>query len=163
VATGGGGRHDGSLYPREDVMSRRVIWGIVAATFGAFLIHAAPALAQTSAKDVAKKTGEAAEAIKEYTLDRKDDAVAYARKLVSELEAKINELETQVSRAAADAQKKAQEELTELKAKRAKASQKLSELGQATSASWDRVKQGFADAYQDLHRAYERAAAEFRR
>ena len=53
--------------------------------------------------------------------------------------------------------------LWDLKAKRAVASKKASDLGKATKASWDRAKEGFADAYRDLATAYEKAAAEFKK
>ena len=49
-----------------------------------------------------------------------------------------------------------------LKAKRAEASKQLGAMGKATAASWDSAKQGFADAYRDLQRAYERAAAQWK-
>jgi hypothetical protein len=53
--------------------------------------------------------------------------------------------------------------IKELKAKRAKASPKATELSKATKASWDRAKEGFAAAYHDLVAAYDKAAAEFKK
>ena len=41
-----------------------------------------PALAQTTAKDVSKKTGEAVDTLKSYTVDKKNDAVAYGKKML---------------------------------------------------------------------------------
>ena len=58
---------------------------------------------------------------------------------------------------------RSQAQIKELKAKRAKASQKASELGRATKASWEKAKEGFADAYRDLASAYDRAAAEWKK
>ena len=53
--------------------------------------------------------------------------------------------------------------ITDLKAKRAKASGKLDDLGKASKASWDQAKKGFIDAYRDLATAYNRAAGEFKK
>jgi septal ring factor EnvC (AmiA/AmiB activator) len=123
----------------------------------------APALAQTTGKDVKQKTGEAAEAIRDYTVERKDQAVAQARKLSSELEAQIKQLETKASRATGEARTTAQKELDEVKQKREQTRKKLAELKGASSASWDAAKQGFVDAYRDLRQAYDRAAGELRK
>jgi hypothetical protein len=40
---------------------------------------------------------------------------------------------------------------------------KLDEMGKATAASWDAVKNGFADAAKDLHGAYDKAVAQFKK
>src|SRR6266436_5182645 len=76
--------------------------------------------AQTTSKDVSQKASETGEAIKDYTIEKKNEAVAHAKKLTGD-------------------------------------------LGKATKASWDRAKEGFADAYRDLATAYEKAAAEFKK
>ena len=104
----------------------------------------APALAQTTGKDVKQKTGEAAEAIRDYTVERKDQAVAQARKLSNDLEARIKQLD-------------------ELKDKREQTRKKLAEMKDASGASWDAAKQGFVDAYRDLRQAYDKAAGEIKK
>src|SRR6185312_16041292 len=106
-----------------------------------------PAAAQTSAKDVGQKAGETGEAIRDYTIEKKDEAVAEARKITADREAKIRALA----------------QIKDLEAKRATASKKASDLGRATKASWERAKDGFADAYRDLATAYDKAAAEFKK
>ena len=144
-------------------MNRSVTLGIVAVAMGAFLIYAAPAVGQTSGKDATQKVGEAADAIKGYTVDKKNEAVVYAKKLVSDLDAKIKDLEAQVSRDTSAAKADGQRQLKELKATRDKTAKKADELGRATAASWDSVKTGFADSYKDLNKAYDEAAAKWRK
>ncbi len=119
--------------------------------------------AQTTSKDVSQKASETGEAIKDYTIEKKNEAVAHAKKLTADLDAKIKELEAEASKQTGEAKAKAQAQLRDLKAKRAVASKKASDLGKATKASWDRAKEGFADAYRDLATAYEKAAAEFKK
>jgi Spy/CpxP family protein refolding chaperone len=119
--------------------------------------------AQTTSKDVGQKASETGEAIKDYTIEKKNEAVAQAKKLTASLDAKIKDLEAEASKQTGEAKAKAQAQLRDLKAKRAAASRKASDLGKATKASWERAKEGFADAYRDLATAYEKAAAEFKK
>ncbi len=123
----------------------------------------APALAQTAGKDVKQKAGETADALRDYTVERKDQAVAQARKLSGELESKIKRLETKVSRATGEAKAAGQKQLDELKQKREQTQKKLAELKDASAGSWDAAKQGFVDAYRDLRQAYDKAAGELRK
>ena len=118
-----------------------------------------PAITQTPAQ----KAGDAAETIKSYTVEKKNEAVAHGKKLVSDLDVKIKDLESRISRDTSSAKSDLQRQLSELKAKRAKAGKKLDELGKATAESWDRVKHGFADAYKDLQTAFDKAAASLRK
>jgi uncharacterized coiled-coil protein SlyX len=122
-----------------------------------------PAPAQTSAQDVSKKAAETGEAIRDYTMERKDEAVTHAKKLASDLDARIRELEARASKQTGEAKARLQEQIKDLKAKRDVASRRLNELTRASKASWERAKEGFADAYRDLAQAYDRAAAEFKK
>lgn len=142
---------------RARIMSAMVV------TLGLLAVSALPAPAQTTGKDVAQKASETGQAIKDYTVEKKDEAVAHARKITADLEAKIKDLEAQAAKQTGEVKAGSQAQLKELKAKRAKASQKASELGRATKASWEKAKEGFADAYRDLASAYDRAAAEWKK
>lgn len=133
------------------------------AALGAGLSGTLPAAAQTSAKDVGQKAGETGEAIRDYTIEKKDEAVAQAKKITADLDAKIKELKAEAARQTGEAKTKAQARIKDLEAKRVKASRKANDLGRATKASWDRAKEGFADAYRDLATAYDKAAAEFKK
>ena len=126
-------------------------------------LFAVPAAAQTSAKDVGQKAGETGEAIRDYTIEKKDEAVAQAKKITADLDTKIKELKAEASRQTGEAKAKAQAQIKDLEAKRATASKKASDLGRASKASWERAKDGFADAYRDLATAYDKAAAEFKK
>ena len=124
---------------------------------------ALPAWSQTTAKDVSQKASETADAMRSYTLEKKDEAVAQARKLAADLDAKIRDLEAQASQQTGEAKAKSQDQLRDLKAKRAEAGRKLDDLTRASKASWERAKEGFAKAYRDLAESYDKAAAEFKK
>jgi len=95
--------------------------------------------------------------------EKKDEAVAHAKKITADLETKIKELEAQAAKQTGEIKARSQAEIKDLKAKRTKASQKVTELSRATKASWEKAKEGFADAYRDLASAYDKAAAEFKK
>ena len=143
-------------------MRPHVIPGMVV-MIGLLTIAALPVPAQTTSKDVSQKASETGQAIKDYTVEKKDEAVAHAKKVTADLEAKIKELEAQASKQTGEIKAKSQAQIKELRAKRTKASQKVTELSRATKASWEKAKEGFADAYRDLASAYDRAAAEFKK
>jgi hypothetical protein len=114
-------------------------------------------LAQTTAGDVSKKASEAWGTVRSYTAEKKDDAVTYGRKLVRDTDRQISSLEHRAASASGEAKVELEHELKELKAKRAVAAKKLDEMGKASSSAWDEAKNGFADAYKDLQRSYQRA------
>lgn len=140
-----------------------MIVATLAIVLSAILAQATPAAAQTTATGAKQKASDAADAIKSYGVDKKNDAVAYGKKLVADLDARIKELEARVTRDTSAAKADLQRQLGELKAKRAQAAKKLDDLGKASAESWDSVKTGFADAYKDLHRAYDNAVTSFKK
>jgi len=136
---------------------------VLAVTIGVLTTSTVLVPAQTTSKDVSQKASETGQAIKDYTVEKKDEAVAHAKKITADLEAKIKELEAQASKQTGEIKAQSQAQIKELKAKRTKASQKVTELSRATKASWEKAKEGFADAYRDLASAYDKAAAEFKK
>jgi DNA-binding ferritin-like protein len=143
-------------------MPRSMISAIVAA---AVLLLSAPfpVHAQTTAKDVGQKMADTGEAIKDYTVEKKNEAVAHAKKLGRDIDAKIKELDAQASKQTGEAKAKSKEMIKDLKAKRAKVASKFNELSKATKASWDETKKAFADAWQDLATSYDKAVAQIKK
>ena len=144
-------------------MMRRGRVGLLVVTALAVALHQpTPAVGQTPGKDVSTKAAEAWDTVKAYTVEKKNEAVAYSKKLVSESDTKIKELEARASKASGDTKVQYDKAVKNLKAKRAQTSKKLDEMGKATGTAWDSAKNGFADAYKDLHEAYEKAVAAFK-
>jgi hypothetical protein len=141
---------------------RRMVLRIIATAVLAVTAHQPPVVAQTTAQDVQKKTADAWDTVKSYSIEKKKDAVAYGKKLVRESDAKIKGLENKAAKASGDAKARYNREITDLKTKRKNASKKLDDMGKATAAAWDNAKNGFADAYRDLHESFEKAAAQFK-
>jgi hypothetical protein len=143
-------------------MTRRVGLAVLAGLLAVVLHPPAPAMAQTPTKDVSKKTVEAWDAVKDYTVEKKNDAVAYGKKLVRETDGKIKQLEGKAAKASGDTKAEYDKAIKDLKAKRAQAAKTLDEMGKATASSWDAAKQGFADAYKDLQQSFEKVVAQFK-
>ena len=144
-------------------MTRYVRAGLFAAAVLALALHQPPpADGQATGKEASKKAADAWDTVKAYTVEKKNDAVAYSKKLVSETDTKIKQLEAKASKASGDTKAEYDKAVKDLKAKRVQASKKLDEMGKASGAAWDEAKNGFADAYKDLHEAYEKAAAKFK-
>ena len=144
------------------MMGRGRVGLLVAAVLVVALHQPPPAVGQTTGKDVSTKAADAWDTVKAYTVEKKNEAVSYSKKLVSETDAKIKQLEAKASKASGDTKVQYDKAVKDLKAKRAQASKKLDEMGKATGAAWDSAKNGFADAYKDLHQAYEKAVAAFK-
>jgi hypothetical protein len=104
--------------------------------------------------------------VKSYTVEKKNEAVAYSKKLVNDFDVKIKDLETQVSKdasaAGADVKRQAKE-LTDLKAARAKASKSADELSKASKESWADAQKSFQDSYKDLQKSYDAAVAKVKK
>src|SRR5258705_4821315 len=75
--------------------------------------------AQTTSKDVSQKASETGEAIKDYTIEKKNEAVAHAKKLTADLDAKIKEMEAEASKQTRDDKTKTQAQLRDLTDKHA--------------------------------------------
>jgi hypothetical protein len=120
---------------------------------------ASPAVAQTSTQTSSDTTDK----MKSYSVEKKNEAVAYGKKMMSDMDVKIKELEAQMSRDASAAKADAQRGMKEMKEKRAETAKKLDELGKASAQSWDATKQGFSDAYKDLQKSYDKAVASFKK
>ena len=144
-------------------MQCRVNQGILAVAVGVVLLQPVPAVGQTTTQDLSRKAGEAWEAMKDYTVDRKNDAVTYGKKLLNDFDGKYKELEKKTQSATGDAKAKSQQQLKVLKDKQAQAARKLDELGKASGQTWDKVKRDFTDAYRELQEQYDKAVAAVRK
>jgi len=80
-----------------------------------------------------------------------------AAKLVRDTDRELKQLDRKAAKASDEAKAQIRSDMKELRAKRAEAAKKLDEMGKASAGAWENAKNGFADAYKDLHQAYARA------
>jgi hypothetical protein len=140
----------------EQYMKR--VLPLVAAAF-----MAVPALAAEPAADkpVSQQAGDAWKKIKGYSVEKKDEAVAFGKDLLRDTDAKIGELEAKAASASGEAKAKYEQEIAKLKTVRAETAARLEKMEKATGSAWNEAKRGFADAYSDLQSAYRKALGKF--
>jgi len=143
-------------------MTRAIIRTAVIVALMVAIPLTGPALGETTSEDLAKESKEAYEAFKAYMVDKKNDAVAHGKELLKKTDAEIDKLQAQADEASGDAKVAYEEEIDNLKEKRAAAAKKLDELGDASADSWDDAKEGFTEAYKALYDAYKEALANFK-
>ena len=101
---------------------------------------------------------EAWERVKAFTIETKDAALEDGRKLMREIDTKIKGLEDKAAQSSGDAKASYERSVADLKVKREQASTKLDDMGKATGSAWNATKDGFADAYKELHESVDKAA-----
>ncbi|MBN1277163.1 MAG: hypothetical protein JXA35_06695 [Deltaproteobacteria bacterium] len=114
-----------------------------------------------SGEDVKKETMEAYETTKDYT---QEQIQAFREQTMSKLDEygnKIDQLQAKAEELQGDAKVKAEEQLTALREKRDKVSEKLKELGSSSGNAWEDVKSGIGAAMEDLGNTYKKVVVEF--
>lgn len=115
--------------------------------------------------EVNKEMDEALRTIKAYTIDKKNEAMAEAKKVLDRMDSRIDELENQSSekwqRMSKNSQEQRQETLRELRKKRNEIAEWYGGMRQSSMQAWDEVKEGFAKSYHALREAYDQAAEKF--
>lgn len=132
-------------------MQRRNYLGALAIALCGILAAAGVSTAQTSSGTADK--------IKGYSVEKKNEAVAVGKKAMSDFDAQVKDLEGQIAKDTGAAKADAQRQLKDLKAQQAAAGKKLDELGKASKDTWDTTKNGFADAFNELQKSYDKVKA----
>jgi ABC-type transporter Mla subunit MlaD len=116
-------------------------------------------------EDVKKEVSEAAEAIKHYSADQRDEAINKAKAVMDTLDARIDKLKTSIDnqwgKMDQTARRKAQAALDDLKRQRRQTAESYQALKQSSAGAWEHMKKGFSDSYADLHDAWQKAEKEF--
>lgn len=152
-------------------MKLKIIYGlsIVLATLAVFGMGSPETVRAASDKatmgDVKKEVGEAAVAIKNYSVAQRDEAIAKAKTAMDDLDGKIEKLRSSIHRRWGKmdqaARRKAQTALNELKRQRKHMAESYGALQRSSSGAWEQMKKGFSDSYNDLHDAWQKAEQEF--
>jgi len=116
---------------------------------------------KTTANDVSRKADETARAVKDYTVQQRDDAVRHAKAALDDVDARIRRLETKVdddwSRMDEAARRKARATLDTLRKERNEAAEWYGGLEHGSAEAWDEVKSGFVKSYDSLKESIGKA------
>jgi flagellin-specific chaperone FliS len=126
---------------------------------------AQPATDKTSAKEVKQKVSEATEAIKNYSVDQRDEALQKAKIILNDLDARIDRMQLDLNKKWDQmdqvARRRATDSLTVLRKQRNEAAEWYGELKQSSSKAWEDVKKGFLNSYHTLWNSFDKARSEF--
>jgi hypothetical protein len=129
------------------------------------LFAAQPSSDKTTAKGVKEKAEEAAEAIKNYSVEQRDEALVKAKTVLDDLDARIDTMETRLNekwdQMDASARKKATEALTEIRKQRNEAAEWYGGLKHSSKHAWEDVKKGFLKSYHDLREGFDKVQSKF--
>ncbi|MEE4377520.1 MAG: hypothetical protein V2J55_08405 [Candidatus Competibacteraceae bacterium] len=113
----------------------------------------------SSAEAVQEETAEALAAIKDYTLEQRDEMVEEANQLLAYLDQRIADLSEKIDEKSASAndaiKTQWRDTLQTLREQRIEISQWLGGLQYGSQEAWEEVKTGFTQAYQDLSDALQ--------
>lgn len=149
-------------------MTRQSI--LVLFTLALFSTATTPVAAQngtskTSAKEVKQEAVDAAESIKNYSAEKRDEAAQKAKAALDALDARIDALETHIEanwdKMDKAARERARASLKALHKQRLEAAEWYGSLRTSSAAAWDQMKKGFSTAYQATRDAWQKAENEF--
>jgi hypothetical protein len=120
---------------------------------------------KTPVKVVREKAADTAEAIKNYSVDKRDEAAKRAKAALDVLDTRINALEERIDKnwEKMDNAARGQARIT-LKAlhkRRVEAAEWYGGLKNSTAHAWEHVKDGFSDSYKSLRSASEKAERDY--
>src|SRR6266581_7937322 len=119
---------------------------------------------KTTAKDVSRKAGDTGRAIKDYTVEQRDEAMRRAKAGLDDLDARIRRMERKLDsewdHMDQAARKKARATLSALRRERNEAAEWYGGLKHSSAESWEQVKAGFVKSYEALKDSFAKARKE---
>ena len=120
---------------------------------------------KTTPKEVKDKVAAAAEAIKNYSVDQRDEAVKRAKEILDDLDARIARLDSRLNdrweRMDQTARKKMSAALAALRKQRNDAAEWYGGLKHSSANAWEDVKKGFLRSYHNLRKSFDKARHEY--
>jgi uncharacterized protein YbjQ (UPF0145 family) len=116
--------------------------------------------AQTTAQDVKKQIAETVQAIKSYSIAQRDQAVQKAKEVLEDFDARINDLESQLSQKwdqmDQTARREALSSMASLRKQRNAVAEWYGGLKHGSKQAWEDVKAGFSKSFHDLGDAFNK-------
>ncbi|MCB2147297.1 MAG: hypothetical protein KQI81_12545 [Deltaproteobacteria bacterium] len=136
---------------------------IITALF--FSVASVSSAAQPSSEAVKEKVSEAAEAIKNFSVEQRNEALKKAQALLDDLDARIEPMESRLNEKWGQmdqtARQKMVDTLTALRKQRNEAAEWYGGLKHSSGNAWEDVKKGFLKSYRDLNNTFNKARSEF--
>jgi len=130
-----------------------------------FSLAAEPSGSKSTAKDIAKKADETGQAIKNYTVAQRDEAIKNAKAALDDADRRIDRMERKLDseweRMDQGARKRARATLDALRRERNEAAEWYGGLKHSSAESWEQVKTGFVKSYEVLKESFAKARKGF--
>ncbi len=146
--------------------STRIVTLITAMIFVFFLSVQAQSGGDTvTAQEVEKETKELINALQQYSIEQRDQAVKEIDQALKRLDGQIDELEERVENnwdtMSQAARQKAIENRKALRQQRIELAERYGSFKNSSINSWKEMKKGFSDAYQEMSDSWEQAIKEY--
>jgi uncharacterized protein YukE len=119
---------------------------------------------KATTKDVKQETLEAIEAIKKYSIEKKDKAVREVKVVLEDLDARIDRMQSRLEKKWDEmdqaSREKAANTIQALRKKRNELSEWYGGLKHSSADAWEEVKNGFVKGYEALANAFDKAENE---
>ncbi|HEY9200380.1 MAG TPA: hypothetical protein VIQ81_02185 [Gammaproteobacteria bacterium] len=120
---------------------------------------------KTSFEQVQKKMGEAAAAIKNYSVEQRDEAGRQVEDTLHELDADIKDMQQRLYEQADHMDKasrqQARDALEAIRQQRNDLSEWYGRMQHSTGNAWMEIKSGFVKSFEELQKSYDDAKNEF--
>jgi flagellar motility protein MotE (MotC chaperone) len=120
---------------------------------------------KTTATEVKHEANKTYTALKDYTIEQRDEAVAAADKKLKELDVRIEQMQIDLDNRWQDMSKAVRDKNREIMNKLNKEREVVAEwyggMRHSSIAAWEDVKKGFADSYDRLDKAFQDAKKNF--
>ena len=126
----------------------------------------AAAAEDDSAANIKQQTVELLQALKSYGAEQRDEALARSRAALDNLDRRIESLESKMldqwDDMDQDAREQARASLQALREQRNRVAEWYGSMKTSSAGAWGHIRQGFSQAYEALHEAWEKSEQEFR-
>jgi len=120
---------------------------------------------KTTAKDISRKADGTVRAVKDYTVQQRDEAVKQARAALDEMDVRIRRMERKLDnewdQMDQAARKQARATQSALHRERNEAAEWYGGLKHSSADAWEEVKDGFMKSYETLKKSFAKARKEF--
>lgn len=120
---------------------------------------------KTTVKQIKQETAETADTIRNYTVEKRDEAAKKVEASLRSLDVRIKAMEARIDKNWEKmdnaARTRARNTLTVLREKRIRAAEWYGSMKNSSTEAWGHMKKGFSDAYSSLKSSWEKAEKEY--
>ena len=138
---------------------------LILTLFSAFFIAMNISAQTTTMSDVKKELSEALEAIKNFSSERKDDALSVMKKTLEKMDQQIEQLRDSITKQweemEPEARKNAEKTMRQLQRQRDKTADAIEELRKSGEKTWNTLKDEFIKNYEKFREELEDADQQY--